>query len=94
VKERTSVRPFKRGSSWGWFAKGELVPPSSGRWRVQGWDHGWRKRLGVGNNRRRLWSRRTADTAFKSEEGADLCTEARFLALATVGVRQIENERR
>lgn len=36
-----------------------------------------------------LWSRGTADTALKSEEGADLCAEARFLALASV-VRQIE----
>ena len=83
--ERTSVRAFEWNWSWGWFSNGELVPP---RFGGGCWDHG-RSRRGVGKVLRRLWGRSTADTALKSEEGADLCAEARFLALATVGVRQI-----
>jgi len=47
--------------------------------------------VGKGVVRRRL--RTTADTALKSEEGGDLCAEARFLTLARVWVRQIEMRR-
>ena len=86
--EGTSVRTLERVWSWRWFSKGELVPPSPLWWRVLWRDHGRIGRSqGVGMRRR---FRTTADTALKSEEGADLCADARFLAL---GVRQIEVRR-